>query len=350
MFLKKVLFFVIFFLLNLQLTSCQSNPAAEDSRIPVFVSIEGPVLEKEESELLQKYRPVGIILFEKNCVNEKQVKALTSRLKNMGFLVAVDFEGKIVNRFRKFYPSPKNAADFRKSKLSDIYNYHYKAAKYAKYLGIDIIFGPVTDICYDPSAFMFKRSFSGNAHRASLCAETVVKAYQDAGIFPVIKHLPGHGKATDTHTELAFVDASREELFNNDIKASANVINLLKSEKRPLPGAMTSHVIYKNWDPNFPATLSKKIIQKIIRNHIGIKDGLVFSDAIDMKALVNFINGKKGTDEQNYRPVALKEFLKSGGDIAITDSIKNFKLTPEAFVKSPTIMKKISKFTEIRIQ
>lgn len=327
--------------LALYTTFCRDISAAP--RIPAFVSIKGYTLAEKERELLQKYRPVGIILFEKNCENEKQLTELTTELKKMGFIIAVDLEGKTVNRFRKFYTLDKNAADFRISDLTAVYDYHHTLAKYAKKLGIDIIFGPVTDISDNSSSFMYKRTFSGNPREVAERALVVVQAYQDAGIFPVIKHLPGHGKATDTHVGMAFVDTSEKSLKNEDMRASKLVIDLLNAEKRPLPGAMVSHVIYKNLDANSPGTFSKKIIQENIRKYIGIEDGLLFSDSLEMNGIVNFLTQDESITEKNYRPIALQKFLQAGGDIAIMDSIEFFELTPNAFITNDEIMTKIKK-------
>ena len=271
-----------------------------DPRIPVLVSIKGPVLEDNELRLLQKYRPVGVLLFGENCENEIQVKTLINRLKQMGFIIAIDLEGKCVNRFRKFYPIDKDAFSFSNASIDEIYNFHYKIAKYAKTLGVDIILGPVTDVCSDPSAFMFKRCFSGNPRRVAECVTAAIRAYQDAGIFPVIKHLPGHGKAIDSHKELPTINASEEELMECDIAASAIVIQNLSSSHRSLPGAMVSHVIYSELDPHFPASLSKIIIKKIIREHIGIKNNLIFSDDMRMQAISKFLTLRQNIKSQNF--------------------------------------------------
>jgi len=344
--LTKTCIRFLMFLGMILLSSC-SNKVQEvprDPRTPVLVSVRGVTLDKKEIELLKKYRPVGVLLFGKNCANEAQVIKLTNHLKSLGLLVAVDIEGRLVNRFNKFHPLKRNAVDFRKSSLKKIYDYHFDIAQHAKKLGIDIIFGPVTDVCNNPNSFLFQRCFSGDVERVSKCATTVVKAYQDAGIFPVIKHLPGHGKALDSHLKLPIVSASEKELYDCDIAAPKAVINSLTAENRPLPGGMTAHVIYRNIDPIFLGTLSKTIIRKMIRNDIGIKNGVIFSDAMEMSALVNFLKQKGLANEKNYRPIALTKFLEAGGDVALMDSILNLEINPELLPpKDPHIMPKIRK-------
>lgn len=316
-----------------------------DPRTPVLVSIKGLSLEPREIELLQKYRPVGVILFGENCDNESQVIELTNHLKRLGFFVAIDIEGKQVNRFRKFHPLIKNAVDFCDAPVKTIYDYYYDSALYAKKMGIDIMFGPVTDVCDIPESFIYQRCFSGEARRVSECAFAVIKAYQDAGVFPVIKHLPGHGKAVDSHRTLPIVSASAEELYTCDIAASKEVIRSVKAAERPLPGGMPSHVIYEKIDPNFPGTLSAIVIKKIIREYIGMGDGILFSDAMRMNALVDFLITRDRATKENYRPTALVGFLKAGGDVAIMDLITNLELTPDSFPeKDPNIMSRLLKF------
>ncbi|MCR4555535.1 MAG: hypothetical protein K5766_01850 [Alphaproteobacteria bacterium] len=334
-------------LLMMVLCSC-NDKIQEDLRIPAMVCVEGPFLEDKEIELLQKYRPVGVLLFGENCDNEAQVIKLTKQLKSLGFLVAVDIEGKGVNRFKKFHPLEKDAIDFRNASLKEIYDYYFDVAQYAKKLGIDIIFGPVTDVCDKADSFIVQRCFSGNSGRVSKCASAVVRAYQDAGIFPVIKHLPGHGKAVDSHKQLPTVSASKSELYNCDILASKAVITSLKTEARSLPGGMVAHVVYKNIDPEFPGTLSKTIIQKVIRNDIGMKDCIIFSDAMGMNALVDFVYQNNLAEKKNYQSVALTKFLEAGGDIAILDSIKSLEENKGSFPKRSNIMLRIQKAMKIR--
>ena len=333
-------------LLMVVLCSC-ADEIQEDLRIPAMVCVEGPSLEDKEIELLQKYRPVGVLLFGENCDNEAQVIKLTKQLKSLGFLVAVDIEGKGINRFKKFHPLEKDAIDFHNASLKEIYDYYFDVARYAKKLGIDIIFGPVTDVCDKADSFIVQRCFSGNSERVSECASAVVRAYQDAGIFPVIKHLPGHGKAVDSHKQLPEVFAPKSELYNCDIAASKAIITSLKTESRSLPGGMVAHVVYKNIDPKFPGTLSKTIIQKVIRNDIGMKDCIIFSDAMRMNALVDFLYQNHLAVEKNYQSVALAKFLEAGGDIAILDSIKSLEEDKGSFPKRSDIMLRIQKAMKI---
>ena len=328
------------------LSSClnRTPEVPDDPRTPVIVSVKGLALDKKEVELIKKYKPVGVLLFEKNCASEDQVKKLTNHLKNLGLLVAVDIEGRLVNRFNKFHPLTKNAVDFHNASLKEIYDYHLDIAQHTKKLGVDIIFGPVTDVCDNPKSFIFQRCFSGNPERVSKCATAVVKAYQDAGILPVIKHLPGHGKALDSHIKLPTISTSEKELYDCDIAAPRAIIRSLISENRPLPGGMTAHVIYNDIDPTFLGTLSKIVIQKVIRNDIGMKDSIIFSDAMEMNALVNFLNKKGLATKKNYRSIALIKFLEAGGDIALLDSISNLEISPELLPpKDRNIMPKIRK-------
>ena len=192
---------------------------------------------------------------------------------------------------------------------------------------------------------MFKRCFSKNPQRVAECATAAIQAYQDAGIFPVIKHLPGHGKAIDSHKELPTINASEKELTECDIAASKMVIQNLNLSNRPLPGAMVSHVIYNALDSNFPASFSKIIISKVIRDRIGIKNNLIFSDDLRMQAVVKFL-AKQNVNPQNFWAAAINGFLNAGGDIAIIGPITQIETSPNAFPKNRKIMRKILKFVK----
>lgn len=110
---------------------------------------------------------------------------------------------------------------------------------------------------------------------------------------------------------------------------------------------MPSHIIYEKIDPKFLGTLSETVIKRVVRERIGIGDGIVFSDAMEMNALVDFLLQKNLATKENYRPIALAGFLKAGGDVAIMDSITNLELTSGLFHKDPNIMRRMLKFISI---
>jgi beta-N-acetylhexosaminidase len=144
-------------------------------------------------------------------------------------------------------------------------------------VGITATCAPVLDVPVDGAhSVIGDRAFSRSPHRVSLLGRACLEGLLDGGIGPVIKHIPGHGRAAaDSHLELPRVAATRSELENDltPFRALADASM-----------AMTAHVIYEAWDSERCATLSSSVINEIIRNQIGF-DGLLMSDDLDMKAL-----------------------------------------------------------------
>lgn len=341
-------FFVLLHLLMLQ-EGCHGD----QKRAPCIVCLKGTALSPQEKALLQQHRPIGVMLLTANCASEAQVKALTQEIHALGILVAVDIEGKLVNRLRKFYPLDKNPVDFRDTSSDEVYQYFNKIAMYTKSLGIDIIFGPVTDVSCVGS-YMTERAFSDDPTLVAQRAFAVIKSYQDAGILPVVKHLPGHGKAADSHEGLPKVNASREVLLACDIKASQQVIQLVRQHKRILPAVMTAHVHYPALDPTRPATFSPVIQETWIRGRIGVgADVIVFSDSLHMGAVQEFVSQRYQGENPLAKAYAL--FLEAGGDIAIfgmvvredgtqkiTGTIEDLARIPNLFEhKSTTVLPKL---------
>jgi beta-glucosidase-like glycosyl hydrolase len=229
-----------------------------------------------------------VILFKKNCESEAQVKKLTTQLKRYGCLVVIDIEGQIVNRLSRFFPLSKNQRDFEFSDSKDAYSYFAMIARYAKNLGVDVILTPVTDVseASNSAAWIGQRSFSNDPDNVARLAFEAVTAIQDNGITPVIKHLPGHGKAkVDSHKVLPSVT----EAINADIAANRKLVERLRANGRKIPPCIVAHVAYQSYGENLPATLSQRMIS-VVRKDIGIEDGVILSDCIRMGALQNFSN------------------------------------------------------------
>ncbi|MDR1233676.1 MAG: hypothetical protein LBJ92_00800 [Holosporales bacterium] len=254
----------------------------------MIVGISGITLTDTERLYLNKYHPVGVLLFKRNCDNEAQVKSLVAQLKGCGCLVMIDLEGRIANRLSRFFQISKNQRDFEFSKPEDVYSYFSSMARYVKNLGIDTILTPVTDVseASNSAGEIGVRSFSNNPDKVAVLAFEVVAALQDNGITPVIKHLPGHGKAKlDSHEELPIVTES----IRDDIHANRKLIKMLKATGRKIPPCIVSHIAYQSCGESLPATLSPRMIS-IVRETIGIGDGVILSDSICMKALQKFSN------------------------------------------------------------
>jgi len=141
------------------------------------------------------------------------------------------------------------------------------------------------------------RSFGAEPEIVISLAEAACEGLSSGGIVPIIKHIPGHGRASvDSHKALPFVDTDFETLMATDF-APFKALN-------HMPLAMTAHITYSSVDPDHSATLSEKLIRRIIRETIGFK-GVLISDDVSMKAL-------KGTAAENA-----KAALRAGCDIVL---------------------------------
>lgn len=144
--------------------------------------------------------------------------------------------------------------------------------------GITVDCAPVLDVADELThAVIGSRAYSRDPARVAQLGRAVMAGLIAGGVLPVVKHIPGHGRArADSHLELPIVEASREELAARDFapfKALADA-----------PAAMTAHVVYTALDPARPATTSPIVVRDIIRETIGF-EGLLFSDDLSMKAL-----------------------------------------------------------------
>lgn len=257
----------------------------------LIVGIAGTELKAAERAFLQKYRPLGVILFARNIDSPAQVKALVKDLKlAMGHsyaLVFIDQEGGRVQRLKP----PQWPAYAPGQVFGTIAQQHPKLGLRAAYLtnrliaddlyalGINADCTPVLDLAFPETHDVIgDRAYDASPELTAQMGGMVIKAMLDGAIAPVIKHIPGHGRATaDSHYELPKVSASLAELVALDFAP-------FKILAKQSPFAMTAHITYTALDPAAPATQSKTVMNHIIRGLIGYK-GLVMTDDLSMQAL-----------------------------------------------------------------
>lgn len=242
------------------------------------VGISSLELTKDEISLFKEHQPFGVILFKRNCIDEDQLKSLTSSIKGIlpNSKIFIDQEGGRVARLKK--PNFKEFPAANKlSTKEEVYDNYFIMGKYLKSLGIDVNCAPVADIYYPfADEVIGDRSFGENVDQVVKFARAAAQGLIDAGIIPIIKHIPGHGRAlVDSHLELPIVDTDLKTLEETDFAVFKGL--------NDLPMAMTAHVIYNSLDPEAPVTISKKSID-YIRKEMDFK-GVLMSDAIEMKAL-----------------------------------------------------------------
>ena len=253
-----------------------------------ITGIKSTKLTKQELFFLNKYKPWGVILFSRNLQNFKQIKNLTSNIRNIfkdkNYPIMIDQEGGRVNRLNKIISLDKLTSEyfgklFIKNKREFLINYKLfvdKISYLLKNLGININTVPVLDLRYKSSSKVIgDRSFSDNTEIVSDIGDLCIRYFQENSIGTVIKHIPGHGLAkVDSHNFTPIINKDKRYLYKNDFKA----FELKKSLF-----AMTAHVIFKKIDPKNTVTHSKKMIN-IIRNKIKFKN-LIISDDLSMKSL-----------------------------------------------------------------
>ena len=250
----------------------------------------GTTLTAEEVAFFRDVKPWGFILFKRNIADPEQVRALTTALRaTVGrddAPILIDQEGGRVARLQpphwRIYPpgraygelvanDPLTAREI--TRLGSRLIAHDLRA-----IGINVDCVPVLDVP-DPQGheIIGDRAYGDTPEQVATLGRAAAEGLLAGGVLPIIKHIPGHGRAlSDSHLELPVVKAKLLELEIRDF-APFRVLS-------DMPMAMTAHVVYTAIDRNRPATTSKKAIRKIIRESIGF-DGLLMSDDLSMKAL-----------------------------------------------------------------
>ena len=257
--------------------------------IPAIFSIAGPALTDEERALFREAEPAGFVLFARNCIDRRQLKALTDSLREVSgradVPIAIDQEGGRVMRMKPpiwpdFPPQGRFAELYQKAPISGIEAARVNAEAIALILreaGINVDLLPSLDVRQQGAHDIIgDRALGDEPMQVAALGRAVLDGLAAGGAIGVIKHMPGHGRAqADSHKELPVVTASAEEL-ETDL-APFRALN-------DAPMGMTAHVLYPAWDDERPASISPTIIEKIIRGAIGF-DGLLMSDDLAMEAL-----------------------------------------------------------------
>ena len=255
---------------------------------PVIYGIKGPQLSDEEKYFFSKNSCLGFILFARNIIDKQQVNELTKSLRelmNGEVLILIDQEGGRVARLKppiwKSYPTGQYFAEIYKDdqqlacKLLK-QNFAEIADELVE-VGINVDCAPVLDILNEKTHQVIgDRAYGNNPTQVAKLGRSVCEGLLSKGVYPVIKHIPGHGRgASDSHLELPIVSASLAELRDSDF-APFKELNDQKF-------AMTAHILYEAIDKINCATISSQAI-KIIRQEIGFKN-ILMSDDVSMKAL-----------------------------------------------------------------
>ena len=254
--------------------------------------LEGTTIDEKSIEVIKRGRVGGFILYPWNCESVQQVRELTSDLQNrafendppLGLFICVDQEGGRVATFRfdettrfppAYYWAGYNDARFVESVA-------YIAGTEIRAMGCNMDFAPVLDLYgRADSTIIGDRSMSNDPELVSRLGIAYLEGMKNTGVIPVIKHFPGHGSTdVDSHGSLPVVNREEESLLSHDFKPFEEAIH------HGVDALMTAHVLFPAIDPQYPATLSEKILKGILRDRFGFR-GLVISDGIAMGAVSN---------------------------------------------------------------
>jgi beta-N-acetylhexosaminidase len=259
-----------------------------------ITGVTGTELRADERDFIAAEQPWGFILFKRNIDHPAQVAALVDGLREAvgdpDAPVLIDQEGGRVQRLGPpNWPVYPPGAAF--GRLYDIDSaLGLTAARLSARLiaddltrlGVTVDCLPLADVpVAGADAVIGDRAYGTEVRKVAAIARAVTEGLEEGGILPILKHIPGHGRATaDTHFKLPVVDTSESELNRTDFAAFQPLSDL--------PMAMTAHVVFSAVDAIHPATTSAKMVQQVIRGFIGFQ-GLLMSDDVSMNALAGSI-------------------------------------------------------------
>lgn len=256
----------------------------------LMAGFEGKALTPMLAAWLRDGTAGGVILFARNLEGPRQVKELCREIRAAAGkgrpapLIAIDQEGGRVTRLKD--PAFTQLPPARSYSLCC--GHAERAAEAAgaalaaelSAVGLDINFAPVLDVDSNPgNPVIGDRSLSGDPEEVARLGIAFMRGTRSRNILPVGKHFPGHGHTeTDSHKVLPVVNSPRRTLAARDIHPFRRAISA------GIPALMTAHVLYPDLDPDFPATLSGKILTGLLRRRLRFR-GAVFSDALEMQAI-----------------------------------------------------------------
>ena len=288
-------------------------PPRAPSRAPpraVVFGCAGPVLDERERAFFRESDPLGFILFRRNVASPDQVKALITELRaSVGrpdAPILIDQEGGRVARLRPphwpDHPAARSIGELAERAPAEgleaaWLNGRLLAASLHD-LGITVDCAPVCDVPVPHAHDVIgDRAFAEDPELVSELARSFCDGLLAGGVLPVIKHIPGHGRAgADSHEELPVVETRRDVLDATDFVPFRRLADL--------PLGMVAHVVYRAIDPQRPASTSPTVIAGVVRGQLGF-DGLLFSDDLSMGAL------------RGSLAVRAREVLEAGCDVVL---------------------------------
>jgi beta-N-acetylhexosaminidase len=252
----------------------------------VILGCAGTILAPAERAFFAESEPLGFILFQRNCGDPDQLRGLVAALReSVGRAdapVLIDQEGGRVARLRpprwREYPAAARIGALGDDAPAAAEIVSRLIAADLAALGVTVDCLPVLDLPVPGAdSVIGDRAYATSPERVAALGRAACDGLLAGGVLPIIKHVPGHGRATvDSHFSCPVVTTPRDALEASDFAPFRAL--------RDMPWAMTAHVVYTAIDDARPATLSPRVIGEIIRGFIGF-DGVLLSDDLSMQAL-----------------------------------------------------------------
>lgn len=296
-----------------QIVEERINNMSLDEKIAqmLIISHSGYSVDKQLLNEIKTVKPGGFILFDNNISDYTSTKKFVETLQEnsqIPLIISIDQEGGRVQRMKSL-TSPRATNIPYMRELGDTGDCELARqvgrviAKELRTIGVNVVYAPVVDISRkDGKDFIGERSFGTSAKLVSDMAISLANGLEQNGVVATYKHFPGHGATvTDSHKKLPVINKSLKELKSKElvpyeaaIKSGAKIIMVGHLSAPKVTGEDT------------PATLSKIIVTDILRKEMGY-DGLVITDALNMKAL---------TDNYSYKEIYIKA-IEAGCDILL---------------------------------
>lgn len=258
------------------------------SHLAAIFSLEGLEPRAEELACFEHAKPAGFILFKRNIDNPTQLKTLTQSLKrSTGWdcPILIDQEGGRVQRMGAPHWPPYPAALAYEGNTQALKQAMQHMAEDLTASGVTVNCAPTLDILTEATDNSIgDRAFGHDVETVTSCGRAVIDGFLSRGVTPVIKHMPGQGRAeVDSHISLPVVETTHKTLSLNDFLPFKTLAHAYGSRI----WGMVAHILYTDIDAELPSTLSPKIIKNIIRDEIGLS-GFLLSDDISMGALTPY--------------------------------------------------------------
>ena len=292
-----------------------------------FVGFKGYSLSKETIKFFENVKPGGIVFFECNIKEKKQVKSLIKEINSLFEIkpfIAVDQEGGSVERLRNICTSVPSPWGLSKLGLDAILKAQKIIIEELLELGFNMNFCPILDINTNYSnPIIGTRAISDRANIVSEYGSKIIELYIKNNIIPVAKHFPGHGSLSiDSHLDLPTLLKSKSELYKLEL------LPFQKAIKSNVPAIMAGHIqlpqIEK--DRTIPASISKTILKRLLQNEMGFK-GLIITDELNMKGI---------TKNYSLEEASLKA-LSSGADMILFNWEENSTLKVSKYLESNSL-------------